>query len=79
MIIPSRFQGIYAHLITPFEADGSTSLKVLAAAEPACGLTSMITAHFAAEAQPEPLPPRPLLEAGGNLVLRWREWLARQD
>jgi len=78
-MIPSRFQGIYAPMVTPFEADGSINLTVLAAAERACGLTSMITAHFAAEAQPEPLPPRPLLEAGGNFVLRWREWLARQD
>jgi glycine/D-amino acid oxidase-like deaminating enzyme len=55
------------------------TLTGIAAAERACGVTSMITAHFAAEAPPQPLPPRPLLEAGGNLVLRWREWLARQD
>jgi glycine/D-amino acid oxidase-like deaminating enzyme len=55
------------------------TLTGIAAAEGACGVTSMITDHFAAEAPPQPLPPRPLLEAGGNLVLRWRECLARQD
>jgi hypothetical protein len=55
------------------------TLTGIAAAERASGVTSMITNHFAAEALPQPLPPRPLLEAGGNLVLRWREWLARRD
>ncbi len=55
------------------------TLTGIAAAELACSVTSLITRHFAAEAPPRRLPPPPLLEAGGNLVLRWREWLARRD
>ena len=55
------------------------TLTGIGAAELACGVTSDVTAHFGAEAQPKRLPPRPLSDIGANAVLRWKEWRARAD
>ncbi|MEW9918946.1 NAD(P)/FAD-dependent oxidoreductase [Marimonas sp. MJW-29] len=49
------------------------TLTGIAAAEMAMGATSDITAHFAQEAAPKPLPPRPFATWGANAYLRWKE------
>lgn len=56
-----------------------STLTGIAAAEPAMGLTTAITRHFDAEAQPVTLPPEPFAAMGANLFLRWKEWRARRD
>ncbi|MBE1284390.1 MAG: FAD-dependent oxidoreductase [Rhodobacteraceae bacterium] len=55
------------------------TLTGIGAAELACGETSEITRHFTAEAQPSKLPPQPFREIGANMVLRWKEWKARDE
>ena len=55
------------------------TLTGIGAAELACGVTSAITSHFAAEAEPKRLPPWPLSQIGANAVLRWREWRAKDE
>ena len=46
------------------------------AAELAMGQATDTTRHFAAEAQPVKLPPKPFSTLGANLFLRWKEWRA---
>ena len=55
------------------------TLTGIAAAEMACGVRSGISLHFGAEDRPKRLPPRPLSEIGANMVLRWKEWRARDE
>ncbi|SMX29039.1 Gamma-glutamylputrescine oxidoreductase [Pelagimonas phthalicica] len=55
------------------------TLTGIAAAELAMGANSEISRFFSTEAQPTRLPPQPFQEIGANLVLRYREWLARAD
>ncbi|PWE30562.1 FAD-dependent oxidoreductase [Maritimibacter sp. 55A14] len=55
------------------------TLTGIGAAELACGETSAITEHFAAEARPQRLPPQPIRQIGANAVLRWKEWRARDE
>ncbi|MFZ7090362.1 NAD(P)/FAD-dependent oxidoreductase [Primorskyibacter sp. 2E233] len=55
------------------------TLTGLAAAELACGETSIITQHFQGEARPKRLPPQPFLHIGANALLRAREWRARDE
>ncbi|HMQ92163.1 MAG TPA: FAD-binding oxidoreductase [Amaricoccus sp.] len=55
------------------------TLTGISAAELASGSTSSITEYFVAQAEPERLPPEPIATVGANLVLRWKEWLARRE
>ena len=55
------------------------TLTGIAAAEGASGVSSEIRSYFEAEAQPSRLPPEPLSTIGANVVLRWKEWKARQE
>lgn len=55
------------------------TLTGMGAAELACGQSSDITRYFTAEAQPKRLPPAPFAEIGANVVLRWKEWRARDE
>ena len=55
------------------------TLTGICAVETAMGVTSEITRHFAGEAQPKRLPPQPFAEIGTNVVLRYKEWRARDD
>ena len=55
------------------------TLTGIGAAELACGHDSAITRHFGREPRPARLPPQPFREIGGNLVLRWKEWQARDE
>ncbi len=54
------------------------TLTGMGAAELACDESSGITKRFTAEDEPERLPPQPFREVGINVVLRWREWIARK-
>ena len=51
----------------------------IAAADLAMGITSDATRHFAAEALPDRLPPKPLSTIGANVFLRWKEWRAAAE
>jgi glycine/D-amino acid oxidase-like deaminating enzyme len=51
----------------------------MGAAELACGVTSDITRHFTAEAEPTLLPPPPLSTIGANVYLRYKEWAAKPE
>jgi Glycine/D-amino acid oxidases (deaminating) len=55
------------------------TLTGIGAAELACGEHSPITAHFTAEPEPKSLPPKPVRDLGANVVLRWKEWQARDE
>ena len=54
------------------------TLTGIGAAELACGEESAITRRFGAEPEPSRLPPQPFRDLGGNAVVRWKEWRARQ-
>ncbi|QLF71805.1 FAD-binding oxidoreductase (plasmid) [Peteryoungia desertarenae] len=71
--------GIYSGCIQNGLGTVRGTLTGIAAAELACGETSMITSHFTREPRPTRLPPQPLREIGANLVLRWKEWKAREE
>ena len=55
------------------------TLTGIAAAEAACGVSSDIGTHFAAEAAPKKLPPKPFRQWGANAIIRAKEWKARAD
>jgi glycine/D-amino acid oxidase-like deaminating enzyme len=55
------------------------TLAGIAAAELAVGVESKARSYFEREAQPAPLPPKPLRDLGANAYLRWREHRAAQD
>lgn len=55
------------------------TLTGIGAAELACGAGSAITRHFGTQAPPKRLPPQPFQELGANVVLRWKEWKARDE
>ncbi|GAW34315.1 gamma-glutamylputrescine oxidoreductase [Roseovarius sp. A-2] len=68
--------GLYAGCVQNGLGTARGTLTGMAAAELACGETSAITRHFAAEAEPKRLPPQSFAEIGANAVLRWKEWRA---
>lgn len=55
------------------------TLTGICAAELACGTTSAITAHFAAQPEPDRLPAAPIAKLGATALLRWKEWRARKE
>lgn len=55
------------------------TLTGMAAAEMTLGQASGLSRHFASEARPKRLPPRPFREIGANAILRLREWKARAE
>lgn len=71
--------GVYTGCVQNGLGTARGTLTGIAAAELACGERSAITAHFAQEARPRPLPPQPFQQIGANAVLRWKEWRARQE
>jgi len=68
--------GLYAAAVCNGLGTARSTLTGIAAAELALGRTSDVTRHFAANAEPVRLPPRPLAAIGANLLLRWKEWRA---
>lgn len=68
--------GLYAATVCNGLGTARSTLTGIAAAELAFGHQSAVTQHFAKEAQPTRLPPRPFSTIGANLFLRWKEWRA---
>lgn len=56
-----------------------STLAGIGAAELACGRQSAVTEFFAAEAEPDRLPPHPFDRIGANAYMRWKEWQARLE
>ena len=72
-------RGVYGACVQNGLGTARGTLTGICAAEVALGVSSDITAHFGAEAQPKRLPPPPFAEIGANVVLRWKEWKAKED
>lgn len=72
-------QGLYAATVCNGLGTARSTLTGIAAAELALGQESAATRHFAAEAQPAKLPPKPFSTIGANVFLRFREWRAGRE
>jgi glycine/D-amino acid oxidase-like deaminating enzyme len=72
-------QGVWSGCVQNGLGTARGTLTGITAAELACGVDSDISRHFNAEGQPRKLPPQPVREIGANLVLRWKEWKAREE
>ncbi len=72
-------QGVFSGCVQNGLGTARGTLTGIGAAELACGESSDITRHFAAEPRPKRLPPWPLGPIGINTVLRWKEWKARKE
>lgn len=68
--------GLYAATVCNGLGTARSTLTGIAAAELAMDLTTDTTRHFATEAQPTKLPPKPFSTLGANLFLRFKEWRA---
>jgi glycine/D-amino acid oxidase-like deaminating enzyme len=68
--------GLYAATVCNGLGTARSTLTGIAAAELAMGLQTDTTRHFATEAQPSKLPPKPFSTIGANLFLRFKEWRA---
>lgn len=71
--------GLFAATVCNGLGTARSTLTGIAAAELAMGHQTDITRHFAAEAEPVRLPPRPFSTIGANLFLRFKEWRAGQE
>ena len=72
-------EGVYSGCVQNGLGTTRGTLTGICAAELACGVESEITRHFVAEEQPRRLPPQPLREIGANLVIRYKEWIGRDE
>ncbi|MDP3195382.1 FAD-binding oxidoreductase [Tabrizicola sp.] len=68
--------GLFAATVCNGLGTARSTLTGIAAAELAIGLSTETTRHFAAEAQPTKLPPKPFSTIGANAFLRFKEWRA---
>ncbi|KAF0116811.1 MAG: oxidoreductase NAD-binding subunit [Rhodobacteraceae bacterium] len=68
--------GLYAATVCNGLGTARSTLTGIAAAELALGLHTDATRHFAAEAEPAKLPPKPFATLGATAYLRFREWRA---
>jgi glycine/D-amino acid oxidase-like deaminating enzyme len=71
--------GLYAATVCNGLGTARSTLTGIAAAELAMGLTSEVTRHFAGEAEPVKLPPKPFSTLGANAFLRFKEWRAGRE
>ncbi|TXI00617.1 MAG: FAD-binding oxidoreductase [Pseudorhodobacter sp.] len=69
-------QGLYAATVCNGLGTARSTLTGIAAADLAVGLDTDVTRHFAAEAEPTKLPPKPFSTIGANAFLRFKEWRA---
>lgn len=72
-------EGVFSACVQNGLGTARGTLTGIAAAEMALGHDSAVTRHFIAEAQPKRLPPQPFQEIGANVVLRIKEWKARDE
>ncbi|MES2913706.1 MAG: FAD-binding oxidoreductase [Pseudomonadota bacterium] len=68
--------GLYAATVCNGLGTARSTLTGIAAAELAMDLDTDTTRHFATEAQPTKLPPKPFSTLGANIFLRFKEWRA---
>lgn len=71
--------GLYAATVCNGLGTARSTLTGICAAELALGLQTDTTRHFAAEAEPTKLPPKPFSTIGANAFLRFKEWRAGQE
>lgn len=71
--------GLYSACVENGLGTTRGTLTGIGAAELSCAVTSDITRHFTAEAEPLRLPPPPFSTIGANLFLRWKEWRAANE
>lgn len=71
--------GVYSGCVQNGLGTARGTLTGIAAAELACGHSSEISQHFSAETEPKRLPSQPFREIGANIVLRWKEWHAKNE
>ncbi|MTI09738.1 NAD(P)/FAD-dependent oxidoreductase [Curvivirga aplysinae] len=70
---------VYAGCVQNGLGTARGTLTGIGAAELACGDESDIAAFFNQETAPKKLPPQPFQQIGANLVLRYKEWVARDE
>lgn len=68
--------GLFAATVCNGLGTARSTLTGIAAAELALGQDTDTTRHFARDAQPTKLPPRPFSTLGANVFLRFKEWRA---
>jgi glycine/D-amino acid oxidase-like deaminating enzyme len=68
--------GLYAATVCNGLGTARSTLTGIAAAELALGQDTDTTRHFARDAQPTRLPPKPFSTLGANIFLRFKEWRA---
>lgn len=71
--------GLFAATVCNGLGTARSTLTGIAAAELAMGQTTDVTRHFAAEAEPVKLPPKPFSTLGANAFLRFKEWRAGRE
>lgn len=71
--------GLYAATVCNGLGTARSTLTGIAAAELAMGIATDVTRHFAAEAEPVKLPPKPFSTLGANAFLRFKEWRAGRE
>ncbi len=72
-------QGLYAACVCNGLGTARSTLTGIGAADLASGTQSDVTHHFATEAQPTKLPPKPFSTIGANIYLRYKEWRAAKE
>lgn len=68
--------GLFAATVCNGLGTARSTLTGIAAAELAMGLETETTRHFAKDALPTKLPPKPFSTIGANIFLRFKEWRA---
>lgn len=71
--------GLYAATVCNGLGTARSTLTGIAAAELAMGLETNTTRHFAKDAPPKKLPPKPFSTLGANVFLRYKEWRAGRE
>jgi len=71
--------GIFAGCVQNGLGTVRGTLTGIGAAELACGVESAVTRHFTAEEDPRKLAPQPFRDIGANVILRFKEWQAREE
>ena len=71
--------GLFAATVCNGLGTARSTLTGICAAELAMGLQTDTTRHFAAEAEPVKLPPKPFSTVGANAFLRFKEWRAGRE
>ncbi len=71
--------GLYAATVCNGLGTARSTLTGIAAAELVLGQDTATTRHFAREAQPAKLPPKPFSTIGANVFLRFKEWRAGRE